>query len=160
GADSNSSAQRFSFGIPALMDGIQVVVLAMGLFGVAEILANLADPEPREVLTSRVKSLMITRAELRQSAPAMLRGSLMGSIAGVLPGGGAPLASFAAYALEKKISRDPSKFGKGAIEGVAGPEAANNAGAQLSFAPMLTLGLPTNGVMALMLGALMIHNIQ
>jgi TctA family transporter len=160
GTDVNSGAARFAFGIPELTDGIGVVSVAMGLFGFAEIITNLETTEKREVIASKVKGLWITKDQFRQAWPAVLRGTGLGSMLGVLPGGGAMLASFASYALEKKIARDPSRFGKGAIQGVAGPESANNAGAQTSFIPLLTLGIPENAVMALMVGAMTIHNIQ
>ncbi|NDP41761.1 MAG: tripartite tricarboxylate transporter permease [Aromatoleum sp.] len=160
GTDVNSGAARFAFGIPELTDGIGVVSVAMGLFGFAEIITNLETTEKREVIASKVKGLWITKEQFRQAWPAVLRGTGLGSMLGVLPGGGAMLASFASYALEKKIAKDPSRFGKGAIQGVAGPESANNAGAQTSFIPLLTLGIPENAVMALMVGAMTIHNIQ
>jgi TctA family transporter len=160
GTDVNSGALRYTFGVPELGDGIGFVIIAMGVFGFAEIVTNLTGGTAREVFTDRIEGLWPGRKELRQAAPAILRGTVLGSVLGVLPGGGAMLSSFASYALEKKLARDPSRFGRGAIEGVAGPEAANNAGAQTSFIPMLTLGIPGNSVMALMVGALMIHNIQ
>jgi putative tricarboxylic transport membrane protein len=162
GTDVNSGVARYSFGIPQLTDGIGFVAVAMGLFAFAEIIANLEKHEAhREVFTSKVGSLMPTRKEFRQAAPAVLRGTLVGSVLGVLPGGGALLASFASYTLEKKVARNPDPpFGQGNVAGVAGPESANNAGAQTSFIPMLTLGIPPNAVMALMIGAMTIHNIQ
>jgi putative tricarboxylic transport membrane protein len=160
GTDVNSGAQRYTFGIPELGDGIGFVIIAMGVFGFAEIITNLTAGTSRDVVTSRIERLWPGRKDLRAAAPAILRGTVLGSVLGVLPGGGAMLSSFASYALEKKIAKDPSRFGRGAIEGVAGPESANNAGAQTSFIPMLTLGIPGNSVMALMVGALMIHNIQ
>jgi len=160
GTDVNTGAFRFAFGVPELSDGIGFIVVAMGVFGVAEIIVNLERKDKREVFTGRIDSLMPGRDDLKRSAAPIARGTLVGSILGVLPGGGALLSSFASYALEKKIARDPSRFGKGAIEGVAGPESANNAGAQTSFIPMLTLGIPPNPVMALMIGAMTIHNIQ
>ena len=159
GTDVNSGFQRFTFGIPELSDGIGFVPVAMGLFGITEILINLERKESRSV-GAVIGSLMPTREEFRQAFPAVLRGTAVGSILGVLPGGGALLSSFAAYALEKKIAKDPSRFGHGAVEGVAGPESANNAGAQTSFIPLLTLGIPSNPVMAIMVGAMMIHGIQ
>ncbi len=159
GTDVNSGFQRYTFGIPELSDGIGFVPVAMGLFGITEILINLERREQRSV-GAVIGSLMPTRAEFRAAFPAALRGTTVGSILGVLPGGGALLSSFAAYALEKKIAKDPSQFGKGAVQGVAGPEAANNAGAQTSFIPLLTLGIPSNPVMAIMVGAMMIHGIQ
>ena len=160
GTDVNSGMARFSFGIPELTDGIGVVTVAMGLFGFAEIIVNLESTEKREIVASKLKGLYLTRRQFRDAAPAALRGTALGSVLGVLPGGGAMLAAFASYTLEKKIAADPSRFGKGAIQGVAGPEAANNAGAQTSFIPLLTLGIPENAVMALMVGAMTIHNIQ
>ncbi len=158
GTDVNSGRERFTFDIPVLSDGIGFVPVAMGLFGVAEILINLERRDQRYV-GSVIGSLMPTRDEFRQATPAVLRGTALGSLLGILPGGGALLASFAAYAFEKKIAADPSRFGQGAIEGVAAPEAANNAGAQTSFIPLLTLGIPSNPVMALMIGAMMIQGI-
>lgn len=160
GTDVNSGALRYTFGIVELGDGIGFVIIAMGVFGFAEIAANVTGSTDRQVFTKSIGGLWPTRDELRRAVPAVLRGTALGSFLGVLPGGGATLGSFASYALEKKIARDPSRFGHGAVEGVAGPEAANNAGAQTSFIPMLTLGIPGNSVMALMVGALMIHNIQ
>ena len=160
-SDVMTGQPRFSFGFAELSDGISFVVIAMGLFGFGEIVATLGRPaEQREVFTDKVQGLMPTRAELREAAPAVLRGTALGSLLGVLPGGGALLASFAAYTLEKKIAKDPSRFGKGAIEGVAAPESANNAGAQTSFIPMLVLGIPPNAVMALMVGAMTLKGIQ
>ncbi len=143
GTDVNSGVARFDFGIPELTDGIGVVSVAMGLFGFAEIIVNLVP----------------TREDFAASWKAVLRGTGLGALLGILPGGGAVLGSFAAYTLEKKIAKDPSRFGKGAIEGVAAPESANNAGAQTSFIPLLTLGIPSNAVMALMIGAMMIQGI-
>ncbi len=160
GTDVNTGALRFAFGVPELSDGIGFIVVALGVFGIAEIIVNLERKDKREVFTSHIDSLMPRRDDLKRSAAPIARGTLVGSVLGVLPGGGALLSSFASYAVEKKIARDPSRFGKGAIEGVAGPESANNAGAQTSFIPMLTLGIPPNPVMALMIGAMTIHNIQ
>ena len=160
GTDVNSGAARFAFGIPELTDGLGVVSVAMGLFGFAEIIVNLESTAKRELVTSKIKGLWISGEQFRRAWPAVLRGTGIGSILGLLPGGGAMLSSFAAYAVEKKVSKDPSKFGEGAIEGVAAPESANNAGAQSSFIPLLTLGIPENAVMALMVGAMTIHNIQ
>jgi len=159
--DVISGTPRFSFDIPELTDGINFVVIAMGIFGFGEIIANLGQPaEHREVFTKSVKGLWPTKQDFHDAWPAVVRGTALGSLLGVLPGGGALLASFAAYTLEKKISKTPEKFGKGAIQGVAGPESANNAGAQTSFIPMLTLGIPPNAVMALMVGAMTIKGIQ
>ena len=160
GTDVNSGMARFSFGIPELTDGIGTAVIAMALFGIAEILVNLEHKTDRDLLTQKLSSLMPNREEMRRSIPAVIRGTTIGSLLGVLPGGGALLASFAAYGLEKKVSKRPQEFGKGAVEGVAGPESANNAAAQTSFIPLLTLGIPPNAVMALMVGAMTIHNIQ
>jgi len=159
GTDVNSGVLRFTFGIPELSDGIGFVVVAMGMFGTAEIIANLDLKDKREVFLSKVTHLYPTKEDLKRSWASILRGTALGSCLGILPGGGALLASFGAYTLEKKVSSHPEQFGKGAIEGVAGPESANNAGAQTSFIPMLTLGIPGNAVMALMIGALMIQGI-
>ena len=159
GTDVNSGVLRFTFDVPELSDGIGFVVVAMGMFGTAEIIANLEQGEHREVFTAKVGRLMPTREDIRRAIPAVLRGTALGSCLGILPGGGALLSSFGAYTVEKKVSNHPEQFGKGAIEGVAAPEAANNAGAQTSFIPMLTLGIPGNAVMALMIGALMIQGI-
>lgn len=160
GTDVNSGAARFTFGIPELIDGIDFAVIAMGLFGFSEIIYNLKAQEARELLKEKVTDLVPSKADVKRAAPAVLRGTALGSLLGILPGGGGILSSFASYAIEKKISKHPEEFGKGAIEGVAGPESANNAGAQTSFIPMLTLGIPTTPVMALMIAAMMIHNIQ
>jgi len=159
GTDVNSGVLRFTFDIPELSDGIGFVIVAMGMFGTAEIVSNLEMKDKREVFTNKVTHLYPTLQDLKDSWGAILRGTALGSALGILPGGGALLASFGAYTLEKKVSRHPEKFGKGAIQGVAGPESANNAGAQTSFIPMLTLGIPSNAVMALMIGALMIQGI-
>ena len=160
GTDVNSGVVRFDFGIPELSDGIGVVVVAMGLFGFAEIIVNLESTEKREVVKTKLGGLWFTKQQFRLAAPAAVRGTALGSVLGVLPGGGAMLSAFASYTIEKKIAKDPSQFGKGAIQGVAGPEAANNSGAQSSFIPLLTLGIPENAVMAMMVGAMTIHNIQ
>lgn len=161
GTDVNSGVARFSFDIPELADGIGFVSVAMGVFGFAEIIANLEQKEKRQVFTSSVGRLMPSKEEFLYAYPAVLRGTALGSVLGVLPGGGALLAAFAAYTLEKKITRNPKiPFGQGNIRGVAAPESANNSGAQTSFIPMLTLGIPPNAVMALMVGAMTIHNIQ
>jgi len=160
GTDVNSGVARYSFDIPELSDGIGFVGVAMGVFGFAEIIANLEQREHREVFTDKVHGLLPNRQQFKDAAPAIVRGTLLGSILGILPGGGALLASFASYTLEKKITRNAKPpFGQGNIRGVAGPESANNAGAQTSFIPMLTLGIPGNAVMALMIGALMIQGI-
>lgn len=160
--DVITGTARFSFDVPELTDGIGFVVIAMGVFGFGEIIANLGQPaEQREVFTKEVKGLWPTREDFQDAWPAVLRGTALGSVLGVLPGGGALLAAFASYTLEKKVTRNPRvPFGKGAIQGVAGPESANNAGAQTSFIPMLTLGIPPNAVMALMVGAMTIKGIQ
>ena len=159
GADTNTGQFRFTFGLPQLADGIGFVVVAMGLFGFSEIIVNLERRASREVVVAQIKSLMPTREDFVASWKAVLRGTGLGALLGILPGGGAVLGSFAAYTLEKKIAKDPSRFGNGAIEGVAAPESANNAGAQTSFIPLLTLGIPSNAVMALMVGAMTIHGI-
>jgi putative tricarboxylic transport membrane protein len=159
GTDVNSGVLRFTFGIPELSDGIGFVVVAMGMFGTAEIIANLELKDAREVFLGKVTHLFPTKQDFKRIWAPILRGTALGSFLGILPGGGALLASFGAYTLEKKLSSRPEQFGKGAIEGVAAPEAANNAGAQTSFIPMLTLGIPGNAVMALMIGALMIQGI-
>ncbi len=160
--DVISGTARYSFDIPELTDGLGFVGIAMGVFGFGEIITNLGQPdEDREVFTKNVTGLWPTMQDFKEAWPSVLRGTALGSILGVLPGGGALLASFASYALEKKIVRNPRvPFGKGAIQGVAGPESANNAGAQTSFIPMLTLGIPPNAVMALMVGAMTIKGIQ
>ncbi len=161
--DVISGVPRYSFAIPELTDGIGFVAIAMGVFGFGEIIANLGTPaEERQVFTKEVKGLLPTKQDLKDGFPAVLRGTTLGSILGVLPGGGALLSSFAAYTLEKKLTLKPHEvpFGEGNIRGVAGPESANNAGAQTSFIPMLTLGIPPNAVMALMVGAMTIKGIQ
>ena len=163
GTDVNSGVARYSFDIPELTDGIGFIAIAMGVFGYGEIIANLAVPEhEREVFTAKVKGLWPTRQDFKDMTPAVLRGTALGSALGILPGGGALLSAFAAYTIEKKIKLKQGEmaFGKGNIRGVAGPESANNAGAQTSFIPLLTLGIPPNAVMALMVGAMTIHNIQ
>jgi TctA family transporter len=159
GTDIISGMHRFTFGSAELVDGIGFVVVATGLFGLGEIIANLEVKGTREVFTSNVKGLMPTREDLKASVGAVLRGTTVGSLLGLLPGSGPIIASFAAYTVEKRWARDPSRFGKGAIEGVAGPESANNAAAQTTFIPLLTLGIPGSATMALMLGAMMIHGI-
>jgi TctA family transporter len=160
GTDVNTGAQRFTFDIPELSDGIDFAPIAMGLFGIAEIVVNLEKHLTRSGGTIKVTSLWPTGDEIRRAIPAALRGTFLGAALGVLPGGGPTLGAFSSYTLEKKISKNPSKFGKGAVEGVAAPEAANNAAAQTSFIPMLTLGIPSNAVMALMVGAMIIQGIQ
>lgn len=160
GGDVNSGVFRYTFDYPELTDGIGFVVVAMGLFGIAEVIANLEQKTGRSMLAERVSGLIPSRKDFKEMLPPILRGTALGSALGLLPGGGATLSSFAAYSLEKKISRTPEQFGKGALAGVAGPESANNAGAQTSFIPMMTLGIPGNPVMALMIGALIVHGIQ
>ncbi|MFO1305593.1 MAG: tripartite tricarboxylate transporter permease [Burkholderiales bacterium] len=160
GTDVNSGLQRYSLGIPELSDGIGFVTVAMGLFGFAEIIVNLEQKEKREVFTKNVSNLWLKWKDFKEALPAIVRGTGIGSVLGILPGGGALLSAFASYTVEKKLAKDPSQFGKGAIQGVAGPESANNAGAQTSFIPLLTLGIPPNAVMALMVGAMTIHSIQ
>jgi len=159
GTDVNSGTQRFSFGISELSDGIGFVAVAMGMFGFTEIIRNLELAENREIFTAKVGNLLPSWEEIKLCTPAVIRGTILGSVLGVLPGGGALLASFAAYTVEKKISKNRANFGKGAIEGVAAPESANNAGAQTSFIPLLTLGIPSNAIMAMMIGAMMIQGI-
>jgi putative tricarboxylic transport membrane protein len=159
GSDIETGQSRMAFDIPELADGIGFVVVAMGVFGYAEIMRNLETTESRDIVQGKITGLMPTMKDLKDSAGAIGRGTILGSILGILPGGGAVIASFAAYTLEKKIAKDPSRFGRGAIEGVASPESANNAAAQTSFIPLLTLGIPPNAVMALMVGAMTIHGI-
>ena len=159
GADVDSGVKRFCFGFYALADGIGIVVIAVGVFAVGEIVSNLGETLEREVFTSEVKNLFPTMEDLKQSFGAILRGTGIGAFFGVLPGTTPAIASFSSYMLEKKVAKDPASFGHGAIQGVAGPESANNADAQCKFIPMLTLGIPASGTMALMLGALMIHGI-
>jgi putative tricarboxylic transport membrane protein len=160
GTDVNSGVARYDFGIPELQDGIDFAIVAMGVFGFAEILSNLEQKENRVELEDKIGSLYPSKQEIREAAPAIVRGTALGSILGILPGGGAVLSAFASYTLEKKLSKEPERFGKGHPAGLAGPESANNAGAQSSFIPLLTLGIPGNAVMALMVGAMTIHNIQ
>jgi TctA family transporter len=160
GTDVVTGDARYTFGIPDLADGIDFAVVAMGLFGFAEIIANLERPEQRDLLRTSLGRWLPPRDEIGRAARAIVRGTGLGAVLGVLPGGGALLGSFASYTLEKRLSRHPEQFGQGAIEGVAGPESANNAGAQTSFIPMLALGIPSNAVMALMVGAMTIHGIQ
>ncbi len=160
GTDVNSGAQRYTFDKPELADGINFVIVAMGMFGIGEIIRNLEHGEDRNVLMKKVQGLMLSKDDFKRILAPVLRGTFLGSALGILPGGGAMLASFSAYSIEKKVSPNARNFGKGAIEGVAAPEAANNAGAQTSFIPMLTLGIPSNPVMALMIGAMIIQGIQ
>ena len=159
GNDVNTGVPRFTFGLFELSDGIGFVVVAVGVFALGEIVANLGDPEDRQVFTSRITHLLPTGDDWRSVGP-ILRGTAIGAFFGILPGTGPAVASLSSYMVEKRLAADPSRFGQGAIEGVAGPEAANNADAQCKFIPMLTLGLPASGVMALMLGALTIQGIQ
>jgi len=159
GVDVNSGEERFTFGLPELADGISFVVISMGIFGIGEIISNLERDETRKISVSKVGRILPSRDDYRRSWKPIARGTGLGSILGILPGGGAMLSAFASYMVEKRLAKDPSRFGKGAIEGVAGPESANNAGAQTSFIPLLVMGLPSNAVMALMVGAMMIHGI-
>jgi TctA family transporter len=160
GTDVTSGAQRFTFDIPQLADGISFVVVAMGMFGLSEIIRNLDREEGQRSVITRVTGLLPTRDDWRRIAAPILRGTVIGSALGILPGSGSILGAFAAYSVEKRISPNAAEFGRGAIEGVAAPESANNAGAQTSFIPMLTLGIPSNPVMALMIGAMIIQGIQ
>ena len=160
GNDVNTGLPRFTFGITELTDGIGFVVVAVGVFAVGELISNIGGSEPREVFTAKVTHLYPTWDDMKRSFGPIVRGTALGSFFGVLPGTGPAVASLSSYLVEKKLANDPSRFGRGAIEGVAGPEAANNADAQCKFIPMLTLGLPVSGVMALMLGALTIQGIQ
>jgi TctA family transporter len=160
GTDVNSGVARYDFGIPELQDGIDFAVVAMGVFGFAEIMANLELRDQRVDITDKVGSLYPNKQEFKESWPAVVRGTAIGCALGILPGGGAVLSSFASYTTEKKISKNPERFGKGHPAGLAGPESANNAGSQASFIPLLTLGIPGNAVTALMIGAMTIHNIQ
>lgn len=159
GAEERTGIARMTFGIPELYDGLSVAIVAMGLFGIAEVLRNLDHTEARSATRPTVGRLLPDWADLRQSAPAIGRGSLLGAILGIVPGNGVILASFASYALEKKVAKHPERFGKGAIEGVAGPESANNSAAQTAFIPLLTLGLPSTATMALVAGAMILHGI-
>jgi TctA family transporter len=160
GTDVTSGTPRYTFDVPELADGINFVIVAMGMFGLGEIIKNLEDEEVRDVFTRKISGLLPRWKDFKDMTPSVLRGTALGSALGILPGGGAMLASFAAYSLEKKVSKNAKNFGKGAIQGVAAPESANNAGAQTSFIPMLTLGIPSNPVMALMIGAMIIQGIQ
>src|SRR5690348_8171848 len=159
GSDIETGASRMAFDVTELSDGIGFVLVAMGVFGFAEIMRNLEQESSQSIVHAKLTGLMPTWADLKASSGAILRGTGLGSILGILPGGGAVIAAFAAYTFEKKVSKEPSRFGRGAIEGVAAPESANNAAAQTSFIPLLTLGIPPNAVMALMVGAMMIHGI-
>ena len=159
GTDLETGQERLTLGLQDLSDGIDFAVLAMGVFGFAEIVRNLENPETRDVVQKAIGRLLPGREDFRQSYFPILRGTFIGAILGILPGNGAVLGPFASYTMEKKLAKDPSRFGRGAIEGVAGPESANNAGAQTAFIPLLTLGIPPNAVMALMVGAMTIHGI-
>jgi len=160
GTDVNSNVPRYTFDLPELADGIGFVIVAMGMFGLGEIVRNLENERTRSVMVKKITGLMPTKEDWKRIIPPILRGTALGSAVGILPGSGSILGSFSAYSLEKKISKNSAQFGKGAIEGVAAPESANNAGAQTSFIPMLTLGIPSNPVMALMIGAMIIQGIQ
>jgi TctA family transporter len=160
GTDVTSGVHRFTFGVPELADGVGFVSLAMGLFGICDIINSLEKREKRDILKSKLTGFWLKKEELKAALPAILRGTLCGSLLGILPGGGAIISSFTAYMIEKKSARDPEGFGKGDIRGVAAPESANNAAAQTSFVPLLTLGIPPNVVLAMMAGAMMIHGIQ
>jgi putative tricarboxylic transport membrane protein len=160
GMDSISGKYRFTFNIQALLDGVGLVPAVMGLFGIAEVIENLETEIKREILTAKIKNLLPNLKDWAESIWAIIRGTILGFFLGIIPGGGAIVSSFASYAIEKKMSKHPEEFGKGAIAGVAGPESANNAAAGSSFIPLLTLGIPSNAVMAIFLGALMIHGLQ
>ncbi len=160
GTDASTGTPRYTFGAFQLIDGIDFVPIAMGLFGLGEIMINLERGEGGAPKTAKVNSLWPSSEDIRRSVGPILRGTGLGAFLGMLPGGGPALAAFASYTLEKKISRDPAMFGKGAIEGVAGPESANNAAAQTAFVPMLALGIPANAIMALMIGAMLLKGIQ
>jgi putative tricarboxylic transport membrane protein len=159
GTDLETGEERLTFGVQGLSDGIDFAVLAMGLFGFAEVLRNLESPETRDVVRRAIGRLLPSLEDFKRSLAPILRGTGVGAVLGILPGNGAVLGPFASYTMEKKLARDPRRFGEGAIEGVAGPESANNAGAQTAFIPLLTLGIPPNAVMALMMGAMTIHGI-
>jgi putative tricarboxylic transport membrane protein len=159
GTDLETGQERMTFGSPFLADGIDFAVLAMGLFGIAEVMRNLDHTETRDVVRQAIGRLLPNWEDFKQAALPILRGTFIGGTLGILPGNGAVLGPFASYTVEKRLAKDPRRFGRGAIEGVAGPESANNAGAQTSFIPLLTLGIPPNAVMALMVGAMTIHGI-
>jgi TctA family transporter len=160
GTDVSTGVTRYTFGWSAIWDRIDFLPLVIGMFGIAEIMRNVERPDAqRNAYSASMRELWPKRADLREAWPSAVRGTGIGALLGILPGGGAVLAAFASYTIEKKLARDPSRFGQGAIEGVAGPESANNAGAQTSFIPLLTLGLPSNAVMALMMGAMIIQGI-
>jgi putative tricarboxylic transport membrane protein len=159
GTDLETGQERLTLGLTGIADGIDFAILAMGLFGFAEILRNIENPEARDVVRSSIGRLLPSLQDMKQAIKPIMRGTGLGAMLGILPGNGAVLGPFASYTVEKKLAKDPSRFGRGAIEGVAGPEAANNAGAQTAFIPLLTLGIPPNAVMALMVGAMTIHGI-
>ncbi|KQX35575.1 hypothetical protein ASD04_12330 [Devosia sp. Root436] len=159
GQDIYTGTPRFTFGVRELFGGLNFVAVAVGVFGVAEILRNLENEKEREVGVTEVKNLWLTRDDIKRVIAPILRGTVIGSVLGVLPGGGHILSAFASYSAEKRLSRTPQEFGHGAIEGVAGPESANNAAAQTSFIPLMTLGIPAHPVMALMIGAFILQGI-
>jgi putative tricarboxylic transport membrane protein len=159
GLDPVSGMQRFTFGTTFLLDGVGLVPIAMGLFGVSEVLMNIAEPEERSILKEKITHLWPTRQDLKTCVGPVTRGSILGFLVGVLPGGGAVMSTFLSYTMEKKLSKHPEEFGKGAIEGVAGPETANNAASSGAFVPMLALGIPPNALMALLLASLMVHGV-
>jgi len=160
GTDVNSGIQRFTFSSINLYDGISFVIIAMGIFGLSEIILEYLNKNKSNLIVPKFKELYPTKKEFKEAAPAIARGTVVGSILGILPGTGAVISSFVSYALEKKVSKNPEKFGKGAIEGVAGPESANNAAAQTSFIPALSIGIPTTPVMSLIIATLLIQGIQ
>jgi putative tricarboxylic transport membrane protein len=160
GQDIITGKARFTFGLMGLVDGVGLVPLVMGLFGISEILLNLEKFGERIVLKTKIKDLLPNKEDWRRSAKPIVRGTLLGFFLGILPGGGAIISSFVSYALEKKFSKNPEQFGKGAIEGVAGPESANNSATSGAFIPLFSLGIPANVVMALLLGAMMIHGLR
>ncbi|PDT34515.1 hypothetical protein CO671_19760 [Rhizobium sp. M10] len=160
GTDVETGSLRYTFGIGEISSGLDIVPVGMALFGLTEIIFNLSMPMSRQVMTQKITNLLPSLSDLKEAVLPAIRGTAIGSLLGILPGGGATLSPFASYMVEKRIAKDPSRFGRGAIEGVAGPEAANNAAAQTSFIPLLTLGIPTNPVIALMLGAMLIQGIQ
>jgi putative tricarboxylic transport membrane protein len=160
GSDINSGVRRFTFGVPGLADGVEFVALSMAIYGLAEVAINLEKTEVKTAIAQSIGRVLPSWSDIKTCIPSVLRGTTLGSLLGVLPGGGALLASFAAYTLEKKVARPPRKFGEGDIRGVAAPESANNAGAQTSMVPMLTLGIPSNPTMALMIAALMVHGVS
>ena len=160
GIDPVSGYGRYTFGIPDLMDGLGIIPVTMGLFGIGEVLLNLEEKVVRKVFESRIQNLLPSRKDWSDSIPAIFRGTGIGFFLGILPGGGAMLSSFVSYAIERKVSKHPELFGKGAIEGVAGPETANNAASQTAFVPLLSMGLPSNATTAILLGALIVHGVQ